>query len=190
MNYASVSRNIACKYARAFLAVFPKACTLSNLHSIKTAHHFLRHHKNALFFLNLPQFNDERKKSLIADLVAYCSLPDAFTNLFFLLINHNRPFYVPEVLACIIEQYKKQTNSVEFSLESSHSLHGDDIETMKHFLQKILQKNIIATSSVNTSLIAGIRLHSNEYVWEYSVRKQINALHILNKKKVYCHEKY
>jgi F0F1-type ATP synthase delta subunit len=44
-----------------------------------------------------------------------------------------------------------------------------------------MDKNIIATPIIETSLIAGLRLQSNNNLWEYSVRKQIQTLRALKK---------
>ncbi|HLJ31947.1 MAG TPA: ATP synthase F1 subunit delta [Candidatus Babeliales bacterium] len=185
MNNNHIDKNIAHKYAKAFKAVFPKACSLSDINKIKIALTFLKKHKQTLLFLQLPQFDDERKKSMVADLVSHFALPHELAHIILLLIQHNRSFYIPEVLASIIELYKEQTNSMEFTLKSSHHLHEKQVEGIKQFLSKKLDKNIISTAVVDPSLIAGLRLQSNEYLWEYSVRKQIQELQQLEKQKAY-----
>jgi F-type H+-transporting ATPase subunit delta len=181
MNYVPVDKNIAKKYAKAFMAVFPKSFTLNDIGKIEATYFFLQKNKRTLFFLQLPQFDEQRKESMIADLIGYFALPHAFTQLFMLLITHNRSFYIPDVLWFMIELYKEQTNSVSFSLQSPHSLDHQQIESIKQFLGRLVGKNIIATTMVDPSLIAGLRLQSNNNLWEYSVRKQIQSLRALKK---------
>lgn len=185
MNNNHIDKNLAQKYAKAFITVFPKACSLSDISKIKTALDFLKKHKQTLLFLQLPQFDAERKNSMVADLVTHFGLPQNLSTVILLLIEHNRSFYIPEVLASIIELYKEQTNSMEFTIKSSHHLDEKQIEGIKQFLSKKLDKNIISTAVVDPSLIAGLRLQSNEYLWEYSVRKQIQELQQLEKQKAY-----
>jgi F-type H+-transporting ATPase subunit delta len=181
VNYTPIDRNISQKYAKAFMTIFPKAITLADTGKMKIAQQFLQTHKQILLFLQLPQFNQEKKQSMIADLISHFSLPEQLSTIMLLLIKHNRSFYIPDVLLCINQLYKQHTNSMCFALKSAHALHAQQIEVIKRFLEKLIHKNIIAEPSVDRSLIAGLRLQSNEYVWEYSVRKQIQTLHELEK---------
>ena len=190
MNYTPVDKNIAQKYAQAFMNIFPKACTLADIGKMAVAQKFLKTHKQTLLFLQLPQFDQERKKSMVADLIGHFLLPQQLSVIILVLIMHNRSFYIPEVLSCIIELYKKQTNSIEFSIKASHSLNEQQIESVKQFLAQLLNKNIIGTASVDPSLIAGMRLQSSNYLWEYSVRKHIKNLQALEKQKAKIYEKY
>ena len=181
MNHTPISKNTAKKYAKAFMAVFPKSITFSDVKKIEIAQKFLQTHKQILLFLQLPQFNQERKKSMVADLISHFSLPDHFSTIILLLIAHNRSFYIPAVLLAITQLYKEQTNSIEFSVQSTHHLNDQHIESIKHFLGRLLDKNIITTPCIDNSLIAGIRLQSNDYLWEYSIRKHLKNLQALEK---------
>src|SRR5258708_31296583 len=129
-----IDKNNAKKYAQAFLDVFPKSCTLSTVGKIETTQKFLQAHKRTLFFLQLPQFDREKKESMIADLISHFSLPSVFSPLLLLLITHNRSFYIPDVLSFIIQLYKERTHSVDFSLISAHYLDEKQIESIKQFL--------------------------------------------------------
>jgi len=181
VNYTPVDKNIAQKYAKAFMAVFPKSCTFTDVGKIEIAQKFLQAHKQILLFLQLPQFDQERKRSMVADLISHFSLPEHFSAIILLLITHNRSFYIPAVLSSITQLYKEQTNSIEFSIKSTQNLNEKQIESIKHFLRQLLGKNIISTPSIDNSLIAGLRLQSSDYLWEYSIRKHIQALHALEK---------
>lgn len=181
MNDKNINKDIAKKYAQAFMNIFPKSCSFNDLKKIENAQSFLQTHKRTLFFLQLPQFDHERKKSMVADLIDYFSLPHDLAVLMCLLIEHNRSFYIPEVLLWITLIYKDQINSVTFSIQSAHELDNQQLESIKQFLSYLTHKKIIAVPLINTSLIAGLRLQSNEYLWEYSVRKQIKAVQALRK---------
>jgi F-type H+-transporting ATPase subunit delta len=176
-----INNNITQKYAKAFMAVFPKSFTFTDVKKIEITQKFLQTHKQILLFLQLPQFDQEKKQSMIADLISHFSLPDHFSTIILLLIEHKRSFYIPAVLSSIIQLYKKQTNSIEFFIKSTHNLNEQHIELVKQFLGQLLNKNIIGTPSIDTSLIAGIRLQSDNYLWEYSIRKHIQTLHALEK---------
>ena len=106
------------KYAQAFMNIFPKACSLNDIKRIEIAQKFLQTHKRTLFFLQLPQFDRERKKSMVADLIDYFSLPHDLAQVILLLIEHNRSFYIPDVLLWITQLYKNQINSMDFSIQN------------------------------------------------------------------------
>ena len=85
------------------------------------------------------------------------------------------------VLLWITRLYKEHIDSVEFSIISAQEINDQQIESIKQFLSRLINKKIIGTPSIDTSLIAGLRLQSNEYLWEYSIRKHINALQALKR---------
>lgn len=181
MNRGIIHKHIARKYARAFMAVFPQAVTFSSLAKIEVAQRFLQTHKRTLFFLQLPQFDQDRRQSMVADLIDYFALPHDLTAIMLLLIEHNRSFYIPAVFMWIMQLYKEQINSIEFSITTTHTLDTQEIEVIKKFLSYVTHKKIIGKPLIDTSLIAGLRLQSNDYLWEYSIRKQIKALQALKR---------
>ena len=181
MNNTPVDKTIANKYAKAFMAVFPKSLTFADIGKIKIAQKFLQTQKQILLFLQLPQFDHDRKKSMIADLISHFSLPHHLAAIISLLITHNRSFYIPAVFSSIIQLYQEQTNSIEFSIKSTQNLNEKQIESIKRFLGQLLDKNITSTTSIDTSLIAGLRLQSDDYLWEHSVRKHIQTLQTLER---------
>jgi len=180
VNETTINNNVAKKYAQAFMHLYPKACTFTDLKKITVAQTFLQTHKKTLFFLQLPQFDQERRKSMVADLIDYFSLPHDFSAIILLLIEHNRSFYIPNVLHWITELYKEQIDTVEFSIKSTHDMSDQQIASIKKFLEHSINKKIIGTPSLDPSLIAGLRLQSSDYLWEYSVRKHIRDLQRFN----------
>jgi ATP synthase F1 delta subunit len=170
---------IAKKYAQAFYAVFPQAVTFADLTKLEQAQIFLQTHKRTLFFLQLPQFDTDTQLSMIEDLIGYFLLPHHVAKLFLLLLSHNRSFYIPDVLSFVIQLYKERNNIIDFSIISSHELDEKNRSLIKQFLEHSTDKTIMGNYTIDTSLIAGIRLQSIGYMWEYSVRKQINSLRAL-----------
>jgi ATP synthase F1 delta subunit len=181
VNGIAVDTTVAKKYAQAFMHIFPKACAFNDLKKIAAAHQFLQTHKKILFFLQLPQFDPERRKSMVADLIDYFSLPHDCAAVIMLLIEHNRSFYIPAVLQWISRLYQHQEELLEFSIQSPQDMSDQQLSSIKKFLERLLHKKIIGIPSLDKSLIAGLRLQSSDYLWEYSVRKQINQLHALEK---------
>ena len=181
MNAPFIDKDLAKKYAQAFMAIFSKVIVLSDLKKIEVAQKFLQTHKRTLFFLQLPQFDQERRQSMVADLVDYFSLPTTFADIILLLIKHNRSFYIPEVLSWILTLYKEQIGIVEFSVKTAINIDEMQMGTMEQFLERMIGKKIKGALSLDSSLIAGVRLQSDNYLWEYSVRKQIRSVQTLKR---------
>lgn len=181
MNYGSVDMCVAKKYAKAFVAVFFKEVSFADFGKIENAQKFLQTHKRTLFFLQLPQFSAETRLSMVEDLIGYFSLPHQIVKLFLLLISHSRSFYIPDVLYFIAQLYKERAGVIDFCSMSSHELDEKNRLLIKHFLARLTGKMITCTNKTDKTLIAGIRLQSVEYMWEYSVRKQIESLRALKR---------
>jgi ATP synthase F1 delta subunit len=181
VDYRSADTLVAKKYAKAFLSAFPHSFAFADLGKIENAQKFLQTHKRTLFFLQLPQFTPEIRLSMVEDLIGYFSLPMQFSKIFLLLIQSNRSFYIPDVLYFTAQLYKERMGILDFSVASAHKLDEKDSMAVKRFLAKITGKTIMCTYTINKSLIAGMRLQSVEYMWEYSVRKQIERLQALEK---------
>lgn len=181
MNYTAADLLVAKKYAKAFIRVFGSAISWADVAHIEEAHKFLSLHRRTLFFLQLPQFNNVIRRSMIEDLIGYFSLPHHFFSLFLLLLSHNRSFLIPRVLFFVIDLYKKANNIVSFVITSSHVLDEKKRERMRYFLSNSTGASVICSYTVDKWLIAGIRMKSVDHMWEYSVRKQLSCLRALAK---------
>ena len=181
MKYTITSTNVAKKYAKAFLHCFSSQITFADITKIAIAQQFLQDHRRTLFFLQLPQFNEAIRLSMVEDLVHYFLLPQQCITIFLLLISHNRSFLIPEVLSYIVLLYKEKNNVIDFSIKSSHFLDEKQKDIIKLFLDKNSGKKSMCTYVKDKNLIAGIRAQSIEYVWEYSIRKQLDSLRNLER---------
>jgi ATP synthase F1 delta subunit len=180
VKHTSASTVVAKKYAKAFLNSF-SSITFADILKIETAQKFLQDHHRTLFFLQLPQYSDAVRLSMIEDLVGYFSLPQECIKIFLLLITHNRSYLIPEFLFFIALLYKERINVMDFSVKSAHSLDEKQKIKIKAFLDARSGKNSMCSYVIDKKLIAGIRVQSVGYMWEYSVRKQLHCLRALEK---------
>ena len=181
MKHTAVGTSVAKKYAKAFLKVHGDQITNVDIEKMATAQSFLHTNKRSLFFLQLPQLSSATRLSMVEDLVGYFKLPQESIRLFLLLLSHNRSFLISEVLAFIVLLYKEQMGMMDFSIMSSHALSDQQKVPIKAFLDYSIHKKSICTYKIDKTLIAGIRIYSGEYMWEYSVRKQLACLRALQK---------
>lgn len=179
MNNRTCDDLVAKKYAQAFMNIHLDQLTLDDCCAFEKARQFLQTHHKALFFLQIPQFTSATKKAMVDDIITRFIMPQSIASLLLLLITHGRSFYIPRVLFFVIQLYKKHHAIVDFSVVSSHALDESKALCIKKFLKHITGKQVVCTYSVNNYLIAGVRMRSDEYMWEYSVRKHIDCLRVL-----------
>lgn len=167
---------IADKYARAFYHIFPQVCTLEVSEKLFRLHQFFLSHKEAIFFLSLPQIDDAYKQRTIQALLRTVGLSDEYGTLYMLLISQRRVHLIADATLrlrhIILEKYKV----LECTIASSVSLDIAVRAQLNSFFEREIGRAIKAHYVVDTSLIAGIALRSDTYVWEYSVRKQLDMV--------------
>ena len=93
MNNAVLAR----RYAYAFYNIFPRACTLEKSDLLHHINHFFMEHRKMIFFLALPQLNVKNKKKAIQIIVHTIGLPEEYSTLYMLLIQHKRTFLITDV---------------------------------------------------------------------------------------------
>jgi F0F1-type ATP synthase delta subunit len=179
VKYTAAGTFVAKKYATAFLNSFFSQLTCTDIVNIEKAQKFLQDHQQPLFFLQLPQFNEAIRLSMVEDFVSYFSLSQECIKIFLLLISHNRSFLIPEVLSFIMLLYKERMGIIDFCVKSSHSLKEQQKLKVKKFLDYSSGKKSMCTYIIDKKLIAGMRMQSVGYMWEYSVRKQLLCLRAL-----------
>jgi ATP synthase F1 delta subunit len=176
---------IARKYAQAFLNLYMDSITPAMYTQLIDMQTFLDKHRDALIYFRLPHIAVEAKIRLLDELGEKFKPSEPVKKLFEILIRHNRAQLLPVVLSKICECYRRRKNIVLFDIESSHELDRQAMVTLENFLAHNTGKNIMSKQHINRDLIAGIRLKSTTFLWEYSIRKQMNELSKIVKTKGY-----
>jgi F0F1-type ATP synthase delta subunit len=65
---------------------------------------------------------------------------------------------------------------MQWHLHTSHYLEKNDLTPIITMLSLKTKMTILFNHRIDSSLIAGIRAESNNFLWEISVKKKINAL--------------
>jgi len=167
---------IADKYARAFYHLFPEACTLDATDRLMRVHQFFLSHKQALFFVSLPQIDGAHKQKIIHMLVHKVGLVDAYCTLYMLLLNQKRASLIADVTMQLRTIILQKHKVLECTIASSILLDEGACQQLRSFFEQETGHIVKAQYVVDTSLIAGIALRSETYAWEYSVRKQLDMV--------------
>jgi len=167
---------IAKKYANAFFNLYFKNVNENIILNIKEASLYLEKNPNIILFFSLPNLSLSDKNEISNLLISKLKLPNEFIRLINLLIKQNRMFLFNEILKYICNIYKEQNNIVLFEVFSAYPLLDFEKSIISKFLENKLNKKIVLEFKVKDDLIAGIQIKSDNFLWEYSVQKQLHNL--------------
>lgn len=167
---------LAKKYARAFLHIYYDQLTMQDYHALVTAADSLNNNKRLVFFWNLSSIDPVVKALSIEQICRKYNLNGAIKKLCHLLLASNRLFIIHLVLGYIVILYRQQVPFEHVTITSSHILLAEQITIIKKFIESKVGHAIIYTYNTDATLIAGVRIHSDSFLWEHSVAKDLRSL--------------
>lgn len=168
--------DVAKKYAHAYLNVFGEDHSFQDFCSMWRAAQFLSEHHSLLFYLSLPMIHEIDKKRFIDLFFEKFHLFDSLKKLFYLLLKNKQIFLAGDTLRDIYGLYKIKHKISDLQVTSSSDLLEEEIEEIKQFFIKLSGQQVVVHYSINPSLIAGVRLQSEYFLWEYSIAQQLQKL--------------
>ena len=99
-----------------------------------------------------------------------------FFNLIVMLIETNRIVLFVEILEFILWEFQDYTKKIYFDITASDTLNDSEIYTIKRFLMKLSNSDIIYKYSIDKKLIAGLRALSSNFLWQYSVSAKLQKV--------------
>jgi ATP synthase F1 delta subunit len=166
------------KYALAFLNLFGSRLSPVDIEHIDQAMRFLFEHQQVLGLLKISGISNEDKRRVLYKFAQKYKLPALFNHVIDLLVEHKRAFILPHVLEMIIFVFQQREGIDTFKISSSHPLEKEVIAILEHFLQQKTGQRIRSSYTIDESLIAGIRMQSSTFLWEYSVAQQLRELQV------------
>jgi F-type H+-transporting ATPase subunit delta len=170
---------LACRYAQAFINVFLDKLSPEDINAIDCTARYLAEHARIIFLLTVPALDDSKKKQAIEQLCAQFNVSEQVKKFMFVLIDHKRAVLLALALRCIVVLYKKEKNILTFSITTAQEVDKNELSVMQQFLARQTGSDIVYTHKVDPTLIAGVRMQSNFYVWEHSVKKHLHAMRLL-----------
>jgi len=167
---------VAKKYAQAFLNLYIEKISYSDYCSLKAAARSLKNNGAFFSLLNIPTIALIQKRSSLYAILKELQVPEVLNTVIELIIQHQRIFLIPALLNALVRGYEERKKIISFTISSSHALPTNNLELLKKFLTKKTNAHIIYRYEINKKLIAGIRMQSDLFLWEYSVAKQLKTI--------------
>ncbi len=165
------------RYAAAFLSLYDKKITSDVLESMQDLLAFLKKRKPTFVLLVCPSFDAEKKVALLRKGLEYYCLSDLLMPIATLLLQHKRIELAVAVLEQIIRLYHKEHNIVSVIIETSHDITQQEQKQLSIFAQSLCKaKNIDASFEIKKELISGVRIKSENVLWERSLANVLDSI--------------
>ena len=164
------------KYATAYLNVFHDNLTIDTITNISHAAQFLKNHAVIMVVICAVGGNKKDQIEMLEKVFEYFKVTIPFERLVDVLLKRNDLCLLPTVLLDICHLYKERNNLLDMTIKSAQSLDEQEIEKFEAFFAKHAQKKLLVKTEVDESLLAGVRLQSEVFLWEYSIASRLRSL--------------
>ncbi len=165
------------RYSKAYYAIYKDQITFKDRNALISIGKSLDRVKVVLVLINNTLKNDtDLKVPIIQNFFKAHDLDLPFETLIKLLLNHNRLVLLSDILKQIASLYDMQHHIVEFKITTPLDI-SDNLKTeINSFLSNMIQQTIIPHYNIDSSLIAGFRAQSKDFLYENSLRKKLQTL--------------
>ncbi len=164
---------VAKKYAIAFLNLYIDDLTDQELSKISELDTFLKQNKQFYVYLGIPGVSYLIKQKAVNRVAQELGLCKPLKKLIFILLDHGRIEILDKVLKQIETCYRVFKNIRLFLVTTSHKLIDIEKDKIIEFIRHVTKSKVIAKFMVDEKLICGFRIHSNRFLWERSIQKQL-----------------
>lgn len=168
--------SIAKKYATAYLNIHENELTEIDIKAVFAACDFLKTHHNFMHLLCVISFDKEKMGQVCTKIIHDFGLPKSLSKLMLLLVKNKHIGCLKEVLQDIYCLYKMRKNLLELEIKTASHLDAHAVQAFETFFAQKSGKKIESKVSVDRSLIAGVRLQSDFFLWEYSIASRLRSL--------------
>lgn len=169
------AETLARKYAQAFLNLYPDAVK-KMYKQLPAVAQLLSTSPQFSFISKLPIAFVPLKKDMLKKILEPFQIPTVFDRLIDILAAQQRLALLPLIMQSLAQLYRKKINTSVVIARSSQQLDDQELSVIQKFLESQTQQHIVISPVLDKELIAGLRLQSDTFLWEYSVAQQLNRI--------------
>ncbi len=167
---------IAKKYAVAFLNMYGEEYGADSLEKFAALEEFIKDNQNLYISLRIPNIPPSTKKLVLDKMAESFSLGDAMQILMHRLLDDGRIEILDKVLRHIVWVYKRKYNIERFDVATSHTITKAQKEKIVAFIKSRSDAQLLTRFVIDPSLIVGVRIESNTFLWERSVKYRLREV--------------
>lgn len=167
---------LARRYARAFYHATP-SLSETIIDHIAAFSQFLKEHKEALTYTTLGSIPTTTKVKVFETAAAEHQCAAEIISLLQLLGEHKRLSLLPLVLDAYVALYNKTHRILKVTVTTVSPLTAEQQNNLSEQLLRLTKAATVQMQlTIDTTLLAGIRVEGETFRWEHSVRKQLDTL--------------
>lgn len=167
---------LAKKYATAFLNVCKKEGHTVHTEILSTFANFVTSNKVFQATLSLPSLSYDKKTEIIELVTKKLQLSSSLKKLIFLLLKDKRIDLLGIVLRKILLLHRQQQQKHHFHVSTSHKISDSEKEAILNFIKTLVSNKVTASFDVDITLLSGIKIKGNTFLWERSIAKQLRKI--------------
>lgn len=175
-----IHQRLAHKYASAFANTLGVTWSNNELERMLNVLPSIKQEMNGIsFFLSIHLISRERKQRALESIIATYQLPVTLASLARLLAQQERTVLWYPILEQISEQLMERRRIQYVSVSSSAPLDQSALESIRSYVERETGCTVIITTTIDPTLIAGIKIQSQDYAWEDSVTNYMATVRTL-----------
>lgn len=177
MNRSDARKQLARKYARAFLRSFPDSvteqCLLQSVARLTTCY---EENKRSFYTLALSSAHIEERCQGLAKLLNHFEVPEKIHLLIEVMLRKKKLGLFPFLLPALIEEFRKRNDLQEVHVSTAQPLSPTEQARLEKSMQERIPGSLSFVYTHDPSLIAGIKVQTKTHYWEESLARTIRTL--------------
>ncbi len=169
------------KYTRAFLQIYKEHLQPVDLEALSAFAYFLKHHHTLAFFAHHAIVEHEKQVVLYIKAFSYKApharpeLIQAVEQLITILADHERLSFLPGIISLIVLRFFNVIGYQHATIITADAVTVDQQKEIIESFKALTGKKIDAEFEVDPQLIAGMKIISQDYLWESTFAQKIKA---------------
>jgi ATP synthase F1 delta subunit len=174
---------LAKKYAEAILNLYFDSLNEECIENFATLERFIRCNKKFLAYLSVAAIDIKEREKMLVEMVERISsrlsiFCYTIKRIVLVLLKHKRIELLGDVIRQIIKQFRIRKKILPCKIETSHEISKANERQLVSFFDKITKRDLCIEFEVNKSLICGVRVKSDFFLWESSIDKTLKRIKV------------
>jgi F-type H+-transporting ATPase subunit delta len=169
-------KRIAQRYAKALFLIAEEGKTMDTMHQDIVYIQNVLHTSNELSLLLKNPIINPAKKIKIINAIFDKNVQDIVIKFLVFIIKKGRGNLLPYIITEFLAMYNEAYNLIEVEIISAHQLNEKAKNEIIATVAKWINKEVIPIFQVNPKIIGGIQLKFEDYLYDASLKKQLETL--------------
>jgi ATP synthase F1 delta subunit len=164
------------KYALAYTSLYFSELNDNSIQNFLNLANFLKNNSSFYAYLSIPHLAFGEKQNFVTKLSEAFKLTQNQYHLASLLLKNKKIEMLGPVLQKIVTEYNNRKGIIKLKVYTSHDVNDIQKRIISEFIKSKLKINAIIDFLINKNLVCGIKIKSENLLWEKSVVKYLRDI--------------